>query len=136
LFRSVFVSTHCPSHSARPGLQVTPHWLFEHVAVAPTGAGHLRPHWPQFAVSLWESTQVPSQGTSPAAHWNEQLPALQRGEAFVGAEHTLPHFPQFEVSERRSTQEPEQAVFDPQSLAHWPDLHTWPWAHELVQLPQ
>jgi len=52
LFGSLFVSTHCPSHSARPGLQVTPHWLFEQVAVAPAGAGQVRPHWPQFAVSL------------------------------------------------------------------------------------
>lgn len=136
LFRSLLVSTHWPSQSASPALHLTPHWLFEHVALAPAGAAQARPHCPQFARSVCVSTQLPAQGTSPAAHWNEQFPALQRGDAFAGAEQTLAHLPQLEVSESRSTHEPEHAVFEPQSVLHLPDLQTWPLSHAVVQLPQ
>jgi hypothetical protein len=73
-----------PSQLAKPMEHpVLPHTPAMHVALAPVGTGHTRPHEPQWAVLSWVFTHAPLQHDCPEGHGLvvehplRQRPALQ-----------------------------------------------------------
>ena len=50
--------------------------------------------------------------------------------------HTIPHPPQFSVSRARSTHRPAQAIWRGGQATHTPDVHTFPDAQTVPQVPQ
>jgi hypothetical protein len=73
---------------------------------------HAFAHLPQFATSVWRSTQPPPQSIVGALQARAQRPALQTRPM----PHAVPHAPQFFGSEDVSTHAPAQSV--PVAQAH------------------
>jgi hypothetical protein len=132
---SASVLTHAPEQRLNPVAHTVPQVLAAQVAVPFVTLGQAVPQAPQLFRSVLGSTQAAPQRMKGAVHWKPQLVA-QVGVPLGGALQIVPHFPQFEVSLPRSTQEPLQSVLSPQSVAHWPAIHTLPEPQLVEQLPQ
>jgi hypothetical protein len=103
-------------------------------------AAQALPHAPQFARSLWASTQVAAPPSSPppqrrrfAGHSTPQRPAVQ----VCPAAQALPHMPQCARSLCTSAQLLPQSVCDEGQLwAQAPFAQTLPAGHAVPQAPQ
>jgi hypothetical protein len=88
------VSTHCPLHSEKPLLQLTPQVPLQ-VAVPLGGTGQAVPQRPQLAVSLVVSTHTPLQSVWPVGHFRPQTPPTHTPVPPPLLGHTMSHAPQF-----------------------------------------
>ncbi len=124
--------------SAKLGLQVNPHILIVHVAVALGGLGQGFPQRPQLVTSVRRSVSQPlaafmSQSPKPPEQRpTAQRPIVQEGSA-LGTMHTVPHAPQlavlFCVSTHASMQHcspPGHACPAVQPITQRLPRHTWP----------
>jgi hypothetical protein len=85
------------------------------------------PHFPQFATSLFRSTQASPQSANPELQASPHAPAPQAGAAFAAVGQAAPQLPQFCGSETTATQEPVQLLCPlGQVDLHMPPEHASP----------
>lgn len=137
LLLSLVVFTQAPLHCEKPALQVVPHWLLTHVAVALGLVEHFLSQVPQFSGSVLVLAQLPLHLMYGELQEKSQTLMAHSGVALLGGVQTVAQSPQCAELLVRSTHEPSQLVVPPaHTLVHLPRLHTSEAPQAVAQSPQ
>jgi hypothetical protein len=120
-----------PSQSAKPALQVRPHWPSVQVGVVLGRAGQARPQAPQCATLVRGSASQPlaarlSQSRKPPLHARVHCASAHAAVWFIAGMHASPQRPQLVADDRRSVSQPLAALLSQlaRPSSHAVVLHT------------